>query len=125
MVKSSLTSRIYDDMDPQLLQFVKKYVDSFIKWDLLLFFHKNPHTIDTVENIARYAGRDQKIVERELSELAARGMLRETKMGDMVIYALNTSPKIQEQLMRFVEASDDQQFRIRATYHVIRDMRNR
>jgi len=125
MVKSNLTSRVYDDMDPQLLQFIKKYVDSFIKWDLLLFFHKNPHTIDTVDNIARYAGRDPEIVGEELSELAARGILRETKMGDLVIYALNTSTKIQEQLMRFVEASEDQQFRVRATYHVIRDIRNR
>ena len=125
MAKSNLTSRVYDDMDPELLRFIKKYVDSFIKWDLLLFFHRNPHTIDTVDNIARYAGRDPQVVGEELSELAARGILSETRMGDLVIYALKTSPEIQEQLLHFVEASEDQQFRVRATYHVIRDIRNR
>lgn len=123
MVKPSLTSRVYDDMDPELLHFIRKYVDSFIKWDLLLFFHKNPHTIDTIENIARYAGRDPESVRLEILDLAERGILKETEMGDMKIYALNPSPEIQSQLQRFVEASEDQQFRIRATYHVIRDMR--
>jgi predicted transcriptional regulator of viral defense system len=123
MVKSNLTSRVYDDMDPDLLKFIRRYVDSFIKWDLLLFFHKNPHTIDTVENIARYAGRDPESVRLEILELANRGILEETEMGDMVIYALNSSPEIQAQLQRFVTASKDQQFRVRATYHVIRDMR--
>ncbi|MEA3309624.1 MAG: hypothetical protein U9Q70_08965 [Chloroflexota bacterium] len=119
----NLTSRVYSDMDPALLSFVKKYVTSFIKWDLLHFFHRNPHTIDTVENISRYTGRAPETVQRELVELAQSGLLEETHMGKMTIYALASSPKIQAQLAQFVTASLDKQFRIRATYHVIRDMR--
>ncbi|MGC9397922.1 MAG: hypothetical protein ACP5HM_02165 [Anaerolineae bacterium] len=125
MAKSNLTSRVYEDMDPELLHFVRRYVDSFIKWDLLLFFHKNPHTIDTVENIARYAGRDPESVRLEILELVDKGLLEETQMGDMMIYALSPSPEIRKQLQGFVEATKDQQFRVRATYHVIRDMRER
>jgi hypothetical protein len=125
MVNENLTSRLYNDMDPELLDFVKRYVDSFIKWDLLHFFHKNPHTIDTVENIARYAGRDPQIVQRELSDLARRGILEETQMGDMTIYALSPAPDVKDKLDRFIQAGEDQQFRVRAIYHVIKDMRKR
>jgi DNA-binding MarR family transcriptional regulator len=125
MVTENLTSRLYNDMDPELLDFVKRYVDSFIKWDLLHFFHKNPHTIDTVENIARYAGRDPETVAQELADLARRGLLEETHMGDLTIYALSSSPEVRDKLERFVEAGEDQQFRVRAIYHVIKDMRKR
>jgi DNA-binding transcriptional ArsR family regulator len=124
MNHDSLTSRVYlDNIDPELLGFLKKYVNSFVKWDLLHFFYNNPHTIDTVENIARYAGRDQETVQRELSDLARRGLLEETQMGEMTIYALVDDPDLRERLAKFVEASEDREFRVRAIYHVIRDMR--
>ncbi len=124
MNHDSLTSRVYlDNIDPELLAFLRKFVNSFIKWDLLHFFHHNPHTIDTVENIARYAGRDQEAVAEELADLAQRGLLEETQMGDMIIYALIDSSTLREQLSKFIEASEDREFRVRAIYHVIRDMR--
>ena len=61
------TARLMDDMDPVLLDFVKTKVNSFVKWDLVRFFHENPHTADTVENIAKYAGRNVAAVEPELT----------------------------------------------------------
>ncbi len=122
MQTENLTSRVFNDMDPALLSFIKKHVTSFVKWDLLYFFHQNPHTIDTVENIARYAGRAPDTVQRELAELARSGLLDSSQMGEMVIYALTPVPQMQAKLAQFVAASQDKQFRIRATYHVIRDM---
>ena len=123
MQRENLTSRIYNDMDPALLSFLKKYVTSFIKWDLMHFFHKNPHTIDSVENIARYTGRAPDIVQGELEELAHNRLLEKTEMGEMVIYALTSSSQMQDQLEKFIKASQEKEFRIRATYHVIRDIR--
>ena len=70
------TARLMDDMDPILLDFVKNKVNSFIKWDLVRFFHENPHTADTVENIAKYAGRNVTAVEPELEELVDSGGFR-------------------------------------------------
>ena len=55
-------------MPDNLLEFVKSKVTSFIKWDLIRFFHENPNTVDTAENIARYAGRHITAVEPELEE---------------------------------------------------------
>ena len=70
------TARLMDDMDPILLDFVKTKVNSFIKWDLVRFFHENPHTADTVENIAKYAGRNVTAVEPELEELVDNGIMK-------------------------------------------------
>ncbi len=61
---------------------LNSYIDTFVKWDLLSFFYNNPHTIDTVDNIARYAGRDEETVQQELTGLAAKGLLEETKWAN-------------------------------------------
>jgi predicted transcriptional regulator len=118
-----LTGRLMADMDPQLLEFLQTKVDSFVKWDLVRFFHDNPHTTDTAENIARYAGRGVETIRSELSELAQSGILEENKLGDMIVYSLAPDRHIRELLQQFVKASDDRQFRVKAIYHIIRGTR--
>jgi hypothetical protein len=108
-------------MDPDLLAFLKRYVDSFVKWDLIAFFHNNPHTMDTVENIARYAAREPSAIGEELMELAAHHLLDEAHVGDLVVYSLTQDPQLRKQIAHFVTASEDRQFRIRAIYYVIND----
>lgn len=111
------------DMDPALLDFLRAKVTSFVKWDLVRFFHDNPHTTDTAENIARYAGRDAAQIRTGLAELAASGVLEENQLGDMLVYSLAMDPVIRDLLDRFAEASDDRQFRIKAIYYIIRGTR--
>ncbi|MCJ7739419.1 MAG: hypothetical protein MUQ10_19250 [Anaerolineae bacterium] len=111
------------DMDPALLDFLRTKVTSFVKWDLARFFHDNPHTTDTAENIARYAGRDAAQIRTGLAELAASGVLEENRLGDMLVYSLAMDPVIRALLDRFAEASDDRQFRIKTIYYIIRGTR--
>ena len=118
-----LTSRLMADMNPQLLEFLQKKVNSFVKWDLVRFFHDNPHTTDTADNIARYAGRSAEVICTELAELAQDGLLEENQLGDMTIYSLVPDPQTRELLEQFVKASDDRQFRVKAIYHIIRGTR--
>ena len=115
-----LTGRILADMDPRLLQFLREKIDTFVKWDLIHFFHDNPHTTDTADNIARYAGRTDEVIRTDLAELAAGGVLVETRLGDMTVYSLTRDPEIRELLHEFVKASRDRQFRVKAIYHIIR-----
>ncbi|HIE39300.1 MAG TPA: hypothetical protein EYH30_10325 [Anaerolineales bacterium] len=118
-----LVSRLMADMDPDLLAFLTTKVNSFVKWDLIRFFHENPHTTDTAENIARYAGRNVETTRAELAELAAQGVLTESRLGKMTVYSLTNDPEVRGVIQRFVEASDDRQFRVKAIYHIIRSMR--
>lgn len=118
-----LTGRLMADMNPQLLEFLQTKVNSFVKWDLVRFFHDNPHTTDTADNIARYAGRSAETIRSELTELTQDGVLEENQLGDMAVYSLAPDPETRQLLDQFVKASDDRQFRVKAIYHIIRGTR--
>lgn len=122
-VSMDLTGRLMADMDPRLLEFLQSKIDSFVKWDLIRFFHDNPYTTDTADNIARYTGRGVEAIRKDLAELAESAVLEESKLGDMTVYSLTRDLEIREVLENFVAASDDRQFRVKAIYHIIRGTR--
>lgn len=118
------TARLMDDMDPTLLDFVKTKVNSFIKWDLVRFFYENPHTADTVENIAKYAGRNADAVKPELEDLVESGIMEKKMMdGSTIIYSLATNEDMRALVDQFILACEDRHFRVKAVYHIIRGMR--
>ena len=121
--ESDLAARLMEDMDERLLQFLKKQVNSFVKWDLVRFFHENPNTADTAENVARYAGRDPAAIEQELAQLADSGVLRGELVGNLTVFSLATDQEMRELIDKFVQACNDRQFRVKAIYHIIRGMR--
>ena len=121
--ESDLAARLMEDMDTQLLDFLKTQVNSFVKWDLVRFFHENPNTTDTAENIARYAGRDPAAIEQELAELAKSGVLQRDTVGEMTVFSLATDQEMRDLIEQFVLACNDRQFRVKAIYHIIRGMR--
>jgi len=123
MDELDLTGRLMADMDPQLLDFLQTKVNSFVKWDLVRFFHDNPHTTDTADNIARYTGRTVEAISAELAELARDRVLEENRLGDMTVYSLVPERQIRGLLEQFVRASDDRQFRVKVIYHIIRGTR--
>jgi hypothetical protein len=120
---SDLAARLMGDMDPQLLDFLKTRVNSFIKWDLVRFFHENPHSTDTAQNVARYVGRDASVIEAELGELVGTGVLERQRVGDLWVYSLATDAHMRKLVDQFILACDDRQFRVKAIYHIIRGMR--
>lgn len=123
MTPMDTASKFMDDMDPLLLGFIQSRVNSFIKWDLVRFFHDNPHAADTTENIARYIGRDTRMIESELKGLVRAGVLQQNQMSGVSVYALTNDRKVREMVSSFVGACNDRQFRVKAIYHVIRAMR--
>ncbi len=110
-------------MDPDLLDFVKTKVNTFIKWDLVRFFHENPNTADTVENIARYAGRNVAAVEPELQELVESGIMEIRYLDEIPVYSLTTDESMRRIVEDFIKACEDRHFRVKAVYHIIRGMR--
>ena len=122
LCSKDLDSRLMSDIDPDLLVFLRTKVNSSTKWDLLHFFHENPHTIDTVGNIARYIGRSAGAMQTELAELAAQGVLVMQSMGEMTVYSLSDNSEIRGLIQYFIKACYDRQFRVKAIYHMIRAM---
>ena len=123
MTQSDMTSRLMDDMDPEMLDFLHDKVNSFVKWDLVRFFHNNPHATDTADNIARYTGRDVRTIADELIGLVTAGVLEQTELSGQTIYMLTADQAMRNLISDFVRACDDRMFRVKAIYHVIRGMR--
>ena len=123
MQNDDFTAKLMNDMDPKLLAFVKTKINSFIKWDLVRFFHENPHTTDTVENIARYAGRSAAAIQPELDELVAAGVMKRQVVGTLPVYRLSDDEVMHALVQEFVAACEDRHFRVKAVYHIIRGMR--
>ena len=93
---------LMDDMDPRLLDLIQTRINSFIKWDLVRFFHDNPHTTDTADSIARYTGRDVRTVEPELLQLARDGVLEMEDLTGMHVYTLTADPEVRELIKQFI-----------------------
>ncbi len=122
MAQDSTSQREADsaaEIDSRLLDFVRNQVDSFVKWDLVRFFHDNPYAVDTADNIAQFTGRDYLTVEQELQELAERGVLESNNAGQKRIYRYVKDEEVRSLVERFVHACDDRDFRIRAINQVI------
>jgi hypothetical protein len=122
-MSEDFTSKLMNDMDPALLDFVKSKVNSFIKWDLVRFFHENPHTADTAENIARYTGRHVDAIQPELEELVDEGVMQVRRIDDTAIYSVVSNTEMRSLMQKFVLACEDRHFRVKAVYHIIKNMR--
>jgi hypothetical protein len=117
------TAKLMDDMDVRLLDFIKNRVNSFIKWDLVRFFYGNPNTTDSVENIAKYAGRNTTAVQSELEELVESGVMEMQLVDDLPVYSLASDEEMRQLIEEFILACEDRHFRVKAVYHIIRSMR--
>ncbi len=122
MSDDDFTAKLMDDMPADLLDFVKTKVNSFIKWDLIRFFYENPNTIDTAENIAKYAGRHLSAVAPELEDLEVSGIMDRKIIGDQVVYSLTQDYDMRSLVDKFIVACEDRHFRVKAVYHIIRGM---
>ena len=109
-------------INAELLNFLHNKVNSFIKWDLVRFFHDNPHTKDTVENVAKYVGRDTKTIQHELNDLVKANVLCTEEISGFTLYRLAQDTQIRQTINTFIEACHDRQFRIEAIHHVIKEM---
>jgi len=117
------TAKLMDDMDARLLDFIKTKVNSFIKWDLVRFFYENPNTTDSVENIAKYAGRNTAAVQSELEDLVESGVMEMQLVDGLPVYSLASDEKMLQLVEKFILACEDRHFRVKAVYHIIRGMR--
>ncbi len=120
MVQSDTGSVV--NINPIWADFLRNKVNSFVKWDLVRFFHDNPHTADTAENIARYTGRDVRIIKRELKGLTESKVLMVEAVSDTNVFKLAEDEEMRDMINDFVAACHDREFRVKAINHVIHGM---
>ncbi len=105
----------FENLDPQVSGFVEGYVDSFITWDLILFFHENPYTVGSPSSIAMSIGRLGSDIEPYLERMTAKGILsHEFRAGDgaETIYAYKPEPDFEKAVIDFKRALKDRASRL-------------
>lgn len=122
MVKAQSANVRSGDMDAAWEQFLHQKVNSFIKWDLVRFFHDNPHTADTAENIAGYIGKETRTVQRELDGLVLADVLDAAIISGVRVYRFVNDSEMRQLVKEFVRLCYNREFRVKAIHHVIHGM---
>lgn len=113
----------FENLDPLVSDFVESHVDSFITWDLILFFHENPYTVGSPSSIAMSIGRLGSDIEPHLERMTAKGILsHEFRAGDgaETIYAYRPEPDFEKMVIEFKRALRDRASRLIIVSKVLR-----
>jgi hypothetical protein len=105
----------FENLDPQVSLFVDEYIDSFITWDLILFFHENPYTVGSPSSIAMSIGRLGADIEPFLERLTEKGILScEFRAGNgaEAIYAYKPEADFEKSVVEFKRALKDRASRL-------------
>ena len=117
---NTLFSDIMEEMDPDVLTFIREHISSFTRWDVIRFLHENPNTEDSAENLARFVGRAPPVIVDETREMAEEGILEADAATGQTIYRLTSDVRLRERIADLVEAARDRTFRMKLVYHILR-----
>lgn len=82
-------------------KFVEEYIDSFICWDILLFFYNNPGALENSESLSNRLGRNNSDIAAGLVALAKKGVLLNAGKG---VYQSNPDPQFTARVKAFNDA---------------------
>jgi hypothetical protein len=100
--------------------YLKKYIVSFISWDIVAFFAHNRGVYDTAEGIARRLGRKTEEVEKELDYLAKISFLNRKQTESGIVYSLAPVPENEKFLEEFVARMENRIFRLNLISQVLK-----
>jgi len=114
-------------LDEPMEQFMARYVNSFIKWELVNYFHEHPQTIFRVADLAKALNRPAESIKRELQELSDEGLLQETKNAKKMEYLYQPTAgqsrerELSELLSQFVHLCRTREGRLRVIYKILKN----
>lgn len=112
--------RLMESLDPELVEFIRTKINSFIKWDLLKLLYSNPHTVDTAERLARQCGRSLESVLKSLEEMVREGLLEMHFVAGIPVYSISKEESVRRLVEKFLEACKNRQVRVRVVYHILK-----
>ncbi|MCU0607339.1 MAG: hypothetical protein MUF78_07970 [Candidatus Edwardsbacteria bacterium] len=69
--------------------FIQEHIDSFIKWDMLVYFSRQPDAVETIDGLSRLTGKGRTDIDTPLAELVASGVLHnERGVGESSRYSV-------------------------------------
>jgi DNA-binding MarR family transcriptional regulator len=84
----SVRTKPVREIDVELFTFIERYATSLARWDLLIYFGRNPAVLDPAHEIANRVGRAAATVQKELDDLVYLGVLRAQGDKAGLVYGL-------------------------------------
>ena len=100
-------------------RFADRHVDSFAAWDLLVFLHNRPETVEDAAGYAMLLGRSEDDLARSLERLASTGALSCISEGVDPRYTLSDDPDMRSDLTAFVELCTVKECRLEIVRRVL------
>jgi hypothetical protein len=99
-------------------RFADDHVDSFAAWDLLVFLHHRPETIEDASGYAMLLGRSEEDLGRALEHLCATGVVC-AEPDDDTRYTLSRDDGMRDSLSAFVDLCSIKECRLEIVRRVL------
>jgi hypothetical protein len=112
-------------LDGELESFIESHINTFIKWDLTVFFHNNPGVKETAAGVSLLLGRNESDIGTALDELAQSKLLVKKVIEGKKFFYYDPDPEIKEMVERFVSCLDAREKRLLVLTKFLRMEANR
>lgn len=109
-----------DTLSDEIKKFIERFIDSFVSWDLIVFFHTNSGTIDTCKGLSSRLGRKENEVKNSLEELYKKGLLGKKVGSGKEVYFYSPSPHLKDVVDEFVKSLEDRSFRLKVLSYLLK-----
>lgn len=99
-------------VEPDVEEFVQGTIDSFVTWDVIVFFHDWQGFAGDAAAVAKHLGRAEPEVAQSLARLAERNILRRTAADGVDVYSYSPDPELATQIENFAAALDQREKRL-------------
>ncbi len=108
------------DIPQEIKAFIDEVVDSFVMWDLLIYFSKKQDVAEPPEDVVRLLGRSMAEVLKPFERLEKTGiLLREKSPEGKNLGRLNTQSAFLPSLKKFWEYNDRQENRLKILSYLL------
>lgn len=113
-------SSFIKNVDAETLDFIQKYLTSYLKWEVLRYYSENPTAAETPRAFARRLGKDVRQIAEAMKSLARSGILSNGNgSGENASYTLAGGDADRSTLQRIAEtARANNRFRLLLNYHI-------
>jgi hypothetical protein len=99
--------------------FLQGKLRSLVEWDVLQFFHHNPHAVEGAVQIVTALGREPGSVHIALDALHSVGLLERIETQTHPIYRLTQDARLRDEIEQFMHACDNAAFRRRVIEQIL------
>ncbi len=111
-------------INPEAAATLLPHIDSFVKWELLRFFHENPSLAATVDDLARYTGRDETELKPAARALVSAGLLGQVEGPEGYVYCLTGNDTLRGMVEHLIQGFvADRLVRLAVSAHILKALK--